>query len=161
MMTSRVTTKRKPTRNPLSGPLPLFRSFRSLALLSLALLAGLSWPHGALAGVPASLGEAVGAPQGNHKPSPNDCLLYATVFTEEGYLLPGADIYVRPVGKKKPIWEATSDRRGEFAVRVPPDGDYQIEVKAKGYIMQTHTVTAQMGERLDMTFHMPHQPPKK
>lgn len=161
MMTWKVTTKRKPTRNPFSARMPFFRSFCFFALLTLTLLAGLAAPHSALANSPAAAGKAPNALQGNHKPSPNDCLLYATVFTEEGYLLPGADIYVHPVGKKKPLWEATSDRRGEFAVRVPPDGDYQIEVKAKGYIMQTHTVTAQMGERLDMTFHMPHQPPKK
>jgi hypothetical protein len=161
-MTWKVTTKRKPTRNRFSAASRSFPSFRGIFFLTLALLAGwVAAANSAFAHSSAFPGEAANALQGNHKPSPNDCLLYATVFTEEGFLLPGADIYVHPVGKKKPVWEATSDRRGEFAVRVPPDGDYEIEVKAKGYIMQTHTVTAQLGERLDMTFHMPHQPPKK
>jgi hypothetical protein len=159
-MTWRVTTKRKPTRSIFPPVCHLPRPYIRLTFLSLLILAGLV-VHGAFANPSAVSCGAASASQGNHKPSPNDCLLYATVFTEEGFLLPGADIYVHPVGKKKPVWEATSDRRGEFAVRVPPDGDYEIEVKAKGYVMQTHTVTAQLGERLDMTFHMPHQPSKK
>jgi len=100
-------------------------------------------------------------PQSHHKPSPNDCLLYATVFTADGHILPGADAQAHLVGKKKPTWEATSDARGEFAIRVPPDGDYEIEVKAKGFVMQTHTVTAEMGERLDLVFNMPYEPKKK
>jgi len=158
----RVTTKTKPMHRLFCGTLHSFRHLCCLVFLSVPLLAGLVTANGVL--LPRTSADSAGpayAPQGNHKPSPNDCLLYATVFTEEGFLLPGADIYVHPVGKKKPVWEATSDRRGEFAVRVPPDGDYEIEVKAKGYVMQSHTVTAQMGERLDMTFHMPHQLAKK
>jgi hypothetical protein len=157
-------TKRKPTPTPKpqSPGLPIVRPLCSLALLSLVLLAGLAIASSDAFAIPsAHPSEGFSGPQSHHKPSPNDCLLYATVFTEDGYLLPGADINVHPAGKKKPIWEATSDRRGEFAVRVPPDGDYEIEVKAKGYIMQMQKVTAQLGERLDLVFHMPHQPAKK
>lgn len=155
-------TKRKTPRDFSHPVLRPLQYLRYLAFLSLALLAGLAAvTNGALAKPSAAFAGTADAMQGHHKPSPNDCLFYATVFTEDGHLLPDADIFVHPVGKKKPNWEATSDRRGEFAVRVPPDGDYEIEVKAKGYVTQTHTVTAQLGERLDMTFNMPFQPPKK
>jgi hypothetical protein len=41
------------------------------------------------------------------------------VFTDQGFALPGARVRVRRADEKKPKWEATSDRRGEFAVRVP------------------------------------------
>lgn len=96
-----------------------------------------------------------------HKPSPNDCLLYATVFTDQGWELPGADALIHPVDKTKPHWELTSNSRGEIAVRVPPVGDYEIEVKAKGYVTQTRKVTTIEGDRVDLTFRMVPQPKKK
>lgn len=89
------------------------------------------------------------------------CLLYGNVFTASGSLLPDADVHVRRATDKKPKWSASSDRRGEFAVRVPPEGAYVIEVKAKGYVTQTKTVTAQAYSRLDLVFHMDPSPAKK
>jgi hypothetical protein len=100
------------------------------------------------------------APATQHKPSPNDCIFYATVFTNEGRLLVGAQIHVRPTGKKKPDFETWTDRRGEFAVRVSPGLDYDIEVKAEGFITQVRKANAQTGKQ-DMVFHMEIQPPKK
>ncbi len=89
------------------------------------------------------------------------CLLYGNVFTAAGNLLPDADVHVRRATDKHPKWEASSDRRGEFAVRVPPGADYVIEVKAKGYVTQSKTVTAQAYSRLDLVFHMDPSPEKK
>jgi hypothetical protein len=126
------------------------RCIRIVASFGIVLLAGFAF-----------CAMAASARQTHHKPSPNDCLLYATVFTMDGHILPGADALVHPVGKKKPYWEATSDAQGEFAVRVPPDTDYEIDVKAKGFVLQTRTITAQLGERLDLAFKMPYQPKKK
>ncbi len=100
------------------------------------------------------------APANQHKPSPDDCIFYATVFTNDGHLLVGAEIHVRPTGKKKPDYEAWSDRRGEFAVRVPPGGDYDIQVKAEGFVQQVRTAHSDTG-RQDMVFHMELQPKKK
>jgi len=109
----------------------------------------------------AALGAGVPAASAQGKPSPNDCIFYATVFTDQGRLLQGAEIHAHPVGHKKPLFEAWSDRRGEFAIRVSKLGDYEIEVKAQGYVTQTRTVTAQEGEKIDMVFHMVLQTGKK
>ena len=92
------------------------------------------------------------------KPSINDCILYATVFTDEGRLLEGAEVHVHPADKKKPHWEAWSDRRGEFAVRVPTVGEFEMEIKAEGFIPQTRKVTTVQGQKIDMTFHMVRAP---
>lgn len=89
------------------------------------------------------------------------CLLYGNVFTADGKLLPDADVHVRRAADKKPKWVSSSDRRGEFAVRVPPGTDYVVEVKAKGYVTQTKTVTAQAFDRVDMVFHLDPAPEKK
>jgi hypothetical protein len=100
------------------------------------------------------------APASQRKPSPDDCIFYATVFTNEGWLLVGAEIHVHPTGKKKPDYEAWSDRRGEFAVRVPHGGDYDIQVKADKFIAQVRTAHAETGQQ-NMVFHMEPQPEKK
>ena len=54
----------------------------------------------------------------------SQCLLYGTVFTNTSYALPDADVKVRRTSKRKPKWDALSDRRGEFAIRVPGGADY-------------------------------------
>jgi len=95
------------------------------------------------------------------KPSPNDCLLYATVFTPEGRAFYGAEARIHQVGKNKPAWESTSNHQGEIAVRVPTLGDYEIEVKAKGYVTQTKKVTPIAGDRVDLVFNMVPQTKKK
>jgi hypothetical protein len=109
---------------------------------------------------PAPLGVPSSAPAFQRKPSPDDCIFYATVFTKEGKLLQGAEVHVRPTGKKRPDYEAWSDRRGEFAVRVSPGMDYDIIVKADGFITQVRTSNAQTGQQ-DMVFHMEPKPGKK
>jgi hypothetical protein len=91
------------------------------------------------------------------KPHPNDCILYGNVFTADGHLFEGADVHVRHATDKKPKWDAMSDRRGEFAVRVPPQGDYVVEVRAKGFVTQSRTVTSQSATRLNLVFHMVEQ----
>jgi hypothetical protein len=82
------------------------------------------------------------------------CLLYGNVFTADGHLLYGADVHVYKSGDKHWKWEAASDRRGEFAIRVPPGTDYVVEVKSKGFVTQRQTVTANASSRVDMVFHM-------
>jgi hypothetical protein len=119
----------------------LFRPM--FALLTLLMVGGVA----AIAGA----GAAIAATQ---KPSVNDCILSATVFTDEGRLLQGAEIRVHPAGKKKPNYEAISDRRGEFAVRVPTVGEFEIEIKASGFVAQTRRVTTAQGQRMEMVFHM-------
>jgi hypothetical protein len=127
-----------------------------LMLLALAVaVTGLAAPSSALPEPPRAAAE----PQ--QKPRYDDCILYGNVFTQDGHLLQDADVHVRRATDKKPKWEATSDRRGEFAVRVPPGPDYVIEVKAKGFVTQTQTITSQASARLDLVFHMLVQPDRK
>ncbi len=82
------------------------------------------------------------------------CLLFGTVFTQQGLSLPGAEIKVRRVSEKKFRWEGNSDRRGEFAVRVPMGEDYEIAIKAKGYAPLTRTVDAKSTNRVDLVFRL-------
>lgn len=92
------------------------------------------------------------------KPSANDCILFATIFTDQGRLLQGAEIRLHPAGKKKPNYQAFSDRRGEFAVRVPTVGEFEIDIKAEGFVSQTRKVTTVQGQKMDMVFHMARLP---
>jgi hypothetical protein len=84
----------------------------------------------------------------------NQFLIYGTVFTVQGFALPGAEVKVRRTSERKQGWEAYSDRRGEFAVRVPRGDQYEIAIKAKGYSSLTRTVDARSGDRQDMVFRM-------
>jgi len=81
-------------------------------------------------------------------------LLFGTVFTEKGLALPGAEIAIRRAGEKKVRWRAISDRRGEFAVRVPGGAEYELTVTAKGYQDQTRKTNGRAGDREDMVFRM-------
>lgn len=90
-------------------------------------------------------------------------LLFGTVFTQQGFALPGAEISVRRVGEKpekKPRWRASSDRRGEFAVNVPAGAEYEVTVRAPGYKDESRKVDARQGGREDMIFRMQPAPKK-
>jgi hypothetical protein len=75
----------------------------------------------------------------------NDFLVIGTVFTDKAYALPGAQIRVRRSGEKKFRWETYTNSRGEFALRVPQGGEYEIVVLAKGFADQNGTVSAKSG----------------
>lgn len=81
-------------------------------------------------------------------------LVFGTVFTEQGFALAGAGIRVRRAGERKARWEARSDRRGEFAVRVPPGEEYEINIRAVSYQEQTQKVDAKTGNRADLVFRL-------
>jgi carboxypeptidase family protein len=152
MWMSKMRRKRKTRYNSSRSEVHSFRLFRSHTLWGILLVAALT---SAVSVVLAARAQA------QRKPSPNDCLLYSTVFTPDGHALPGADARIHPVERKKPLWELTSDNRGEFAARVPSVGDYEIEVKAKGYIPQTKRVATIVGDRVDLVFNMVAESKKK
>jgi hypothetical protein len=81
-------------------------------------------------------------------------LLYGTVFTDKGFLLPGAEVKVRRTTERKSKWKGMSDRRGEFAIRVPGGAEYEIAVKAKGFAPMTKTASASAGGRQDLLFRL-------
>jgi Carboxypeptidase regulatory-like domain len=128
-------------------PIPPFRYFTfvplTIAVAGLVLLAGATSAYG-----------RPGAPQSSSKSHAHDFLIFTTVFTEQGFALPGARVRVRRTDEKKFRWEADSDRRGELAVRVPQDSEYEMTVEARGYKMQTRKVDAKEGNRADLTFRM-------
>jgi hypothetical protein len=93
-------------------------------------------------------------PKKNRHSHQYDFLLIGTVFTEKGFSLEGAALRVRRMSEVKFRWEARSDRRGEFAMRVPQGADYQIVVLAKGFQVETRTVDANSGDREDLTFRL-------
>jgi hypothetical protein len=73
-------------------------------------------------------------------------LLKGTVFTEQGFALPEAELRIRRTSEKKVRWSVRTDRRGEFAIRVPKGADYNVSVRARGYQEQTRAVDAKSGK---------------
>lgn len=112
----------------------LLRAFWSLLLLAL-----LSFP------LPAS-----------EKPKSKPlALLAGTVFTAEGFSLPGVRLSIKRKSDRKPKWHAVSDRRGEFAVRLPPGPEtYEVRAESPGHENQTKTVEFQGAERVDVLFRL-------
>ena len=53
----------------------------------------------------------------------NYALIYGTVWGPDNTPAAGVPVSIRRASDKKPKWQLVSDRRGEFAQRVPPRGD--------------------------------------
>lgn len=81
-------------------------------------------------------------------------VLTGTVFTQQGYGLPGAQVSVRRAGEKKVRGRAVADRRGEFGVRLREAGEYEVTVQAKGYESQARKFSAQLGSGTSFVFRM-------
>ena len=84
----------------------------------------------------------------------NDFLIFGTVFTEQGFSFRGAEIRVRRAGEKKVRWESRADARGEFAIRVPSGGEYEMTVSVKGHREEKRKVDARTGNREDMVIRL-------
>ena len=118
----------------------------------LFLLLALIWSSGVL---PTSAAPGGAQSSSNSKGSHvHDFVIFATVFTDQGFALPGARIRVRRASEKKYRWEATSDRSGEFGIRVPQDADYEATIEARGYKPQTRKIDAHEGNREDLSIQM-------
>lgn len=83
-----------------------------------------------------------------------------TVFHENGRSLPGARVVVTPLpeeGSKKVTarMEATSDSRGEFAIRVPAGAArYNVRVEARGFEPAEKQVQVEWDQRVDLVFRL-------
>jgi len=146
--------------------LPIFHS----AVLACALVASAVLPRAQdpPAPQPAPPQQAAPSTESSSKQSPSnsshadDFLVRGTVFTQEGFALPGAELRVRRASEKKFRWDAASNSRGEFAVRVKMGADYEVVVRAKGYQEQSLAVNAASGERVkELVFRMQRQTGKK
>jgi hypothetical protein len=76
----------------------------------------------------------------------NDFLLVGTVFNEKALSFPAVQLRIRRSGEKKFRWEASTNSRGDFAVRVPQGPEYEIVVHAKGFTDQTRTVSTSISD---------------
>jgi len=146
--------------------LPIFHS----AVLACALVASAVLPRAQdpPAPQPAPPQQAAPSTESSSKQSPSnsshadDFLVRGTVFTQEGLALPGAELHIRRASEKKFRWDAASNSRGEFAVRVKMGADYEVVVRAKGYQEQSLAVNAATGERVkELVFRMQRQTGKK
>jgi hypothetical protein len=102
-------------------------------------------------------GAIPGTAAGDEKQSDShahDFVIFATVFTEKGFALPGAKVRVRRTDESKFRWEAISDRRGELGVRVKQGAEYELTIEAHGFKPQTRKIDAREGNREDLTFQM-------
>jgi hypothetical protein len=84
----------------------------------------------------------------------HDFLIFATVFSEQGFTLTGARVRVRRSDERKFRWEAVSDRRGELGIRVKQGSEYELTIEARGFKPQTRKVDAHEGNREDITLQM-------
>jgi hypothetical protein len=85
-------------------------------------------------------------------------LIFGTVWDARNQAAPGVKIRIRRESDKKPKWELISDRRGEFAQRVPAQkADYVVwaEVKGKKGRLAETKVHIENDERQDIGLHLP------
>jgi hypothetical protein len=74
-----------------------------------------------------------------------DFLIIGTVFTDKAFAFPNVHLRVRRATEKKFRWEAYTNSRGEFAIRVPQGAEYEMVIVAKGFIDQSKVISAKSG----------------
>lgn len=84
----------------------------------------------------------------------HDFVIFASVFTIQGFALPGAKARIRRADEQKFRWEAMSDRRGELGARVKQGAEYELTIEAHGFMSQTRKIDARAGNWEDLTFQM-------
>jgi hypothetical protein len=84
-------------------------------------------------------------------------LIFGTVWAPDQRPAPGIRVKIQRAGEKKPRWELTSDARGEFAQRVPPEpAEYLVWAERKGSkepAAETK-VHIEADERVDVGLHL-------
>jgi len=101
-----------------------------------------------------SVPSLAGSSQKQSNSHAHDFVIFATVFSQQGFALPGARVRVRRADEQKFRWEAMSDRRGELGIRVKQGAEYEMTVEARGFKSQTRKVDAREGDSEDLTFQM-------
>jgi hypothetical protein len=102
------------------------------------------------------LAAAVSGASRDPRPGEPYALLFGTVYNPENRPVAGVKIQIRRAEKKKPEWRLVSDRRGEFAQRVPAGkAEYVIvaDIKTKGPKPEVK-VQVENDERLDISLHL-------
>jgi hypothetical protein len=81
----------------------------------------------------------------SRKSHATDFLIIGTVFTEKALAFPNVRLRVRRSSEKKFRWEAYTNSRGEFAIRVPQGEEYEMVIVLKGYSDQSKVISAKSG----------------
>jgi hypothetical protein len=91
-------------------------------------------------------------------PAKDYALIYGTVWGSDDRPAVGIPITIRRSSDTKPKWKLVSDRRGEFAQRVPTGQDeyiIQADIKVpKGESKPEITVKIENNEREDVSLHL-------
>jgi hypothetical protein len=87
-------------------------------------------------------------------------LIFGTVWSPDSRPVYGVHVKLRRAGEKKFRWEASSDHRGEFAIRVPAAkaADYVLlpDLKhAKDRPLPETRIHLEGDERVDIGVHLP------
>ena len=97
----------------------------------------------------------------NNSTAKDYALIVGTVWGPDDRPVAGIPVTIRRESDKKPKWELVSDRRGEFAQRVPIGKmDYIIQANikvAKGQPKPEITVEIEDNERKDVGLHLTRQ----
>lgn len=102
------------------------------------------------------------SPGPKKEPESHYALLMVSVFTEEGFALPGIPVGIKRQGARKPAWRVVSDRRGECAVRLPPGrGTYEVATQSKEHENQTRIVEIYGEERMDLVLRLSPKKPER
>jgi hypothetical protein len=151
---SRTMTKRKTKKKRFD---PLFEFFRhplsslghlTIVRLTIA-LACLIWLMGAT-----FVFEPAGGAQNSSGSHARVFVIFATVFNDQGFALPGARARVRQSDQKKYRWEGMSDHQGEVAFRVPPGAEYELTIEARGFKPEARKIDAREDNQADLTIRM-------
>jgi hypothetical protein len=88
-------------------------------------------------------------------------LIFGTVWDQAGHSVYGVHVRLRRASEKKFRWEAYSDHRGEFGIRVPAArADYVLvpELKhGKNQPLPETNIHVEGDERVDIGVHLPHE----
>jgi hypothetical protein len=91
-------------------------------------------------------------PKEKEKP---EALLSGSVFTAEGFALPGIAVSIKHQDDRKPRWRAVSDSRGEFVVHLPAGAArYEVTTRSKHHENQTKTVEVRDREVVMVIFRL-------
>jgi len=119
--------------------------FAILALSTAALLVRAQEPPPPASPEPPAADESSTAKSPKHTRHVDEFLIHGTVFDDKALSLPGAQLRIRRANEKKYRWNTYTNSRGEFAIRVPPGTDYEVEVQYKGFAQATRSVDAKNG----------------
>ena len=78
----------------------------------------------------------------NKRSHANELLLRGTVFNERGLAMREVKLRIRRANEKKSRWETYTNSRGEFAIRVPPGSDYEMQAESKGFETQIRAISS-------------------